>query len=157
MTNDILGQGYDCVYQRAGVVHTLVPTTYKRLCKMFLRWDRSYVREEIKFLRSIVWKRPVVTRVVALMDRIISNLRYPVLYVAIASLPALVWHDPRVLPRLLLAMGLVSALNTFHYLRSERSLDFFYGVLYSYFWFFTLSWIFPYAALTARARSWLTR
>jgi hyaluronan synthase len=62
MTNDILGQGYDCVYQRAGVVHTLVPTTYRRLCKMFLRWDRSYVREELRFLRSIVWRRPPKAR-----------------------------------------------------------------------------------------------
>ena len=56
MTNDILGQGYDCVYQRAAIVHTLVPTTYRRLCKMFLRWDRSYVREELRFMRAIVWQ-----------------------------------------------------------------------------------------------------
>ncbi|HEY0180565.1 MAG TPA: glycosyltransferase family 2 protein, partial [Dokdonella sp.] len=45
LTNDILAEGYDCIYQRAAIVHTLVPTTYSRLCKMFLRWDRSYVRE----------------------------------------------------------------------------------------------------------------
>jgi len=44
-----------------------------------------------------------------------------------------------------------------YYLKSERSWDFVYGVAYSYFSFFTLLWIFPYAVLTVRARSWLTR
>jgi len=44
-----------------------------------------------------------------------------------------------------------------YYLRSERSWDFLYGILYGYFSFFGLSWILPYAALTVRARGWLTR
>src|SRR6185312_13332901 len=48
-------------------------------------------------------------------------------------------------------------LNMLDYLRSERSLDFVCGALYTYFAFFTLFWIFPYAALTVRARAWLTR
>jgi len=30
-------------------------------------------------------------------------------------------------------------------------------VLYTYFSAFTLFWIFPYAAVTLRARAWLTR
>jgi hyaluronan synthase len=30
-------------------------------------------------------------------------------------------------------------------------------VLYAYFSAFTLFWIYPYAVLTVRARSWLTR
>jgi len=34
---------------------------------------------------------------------------------------------------------------------TEGSPDFLYGVLSSYFSFFTLFWIFPYALLTARA------
>jgi hyaluronan synthase len=62
-----------------------------------------------------------------------------------------------VLPRLMLAMGLGTAISTFHYLRSERSFEYFYAILYSYFWLFTLFWIFPYALMTARARSWMTR
>ena len=44
-----------------------------------------------------------------------------------------------------------------YFLRSERSWDVIYGVFYSYYAFFALFWIFPYALLTVRARSWLTR
>jgi hyaluronan synthase len=42
-------------------------------------------------------------------------------------------------------------------LKSERSLEFLYGVLYAYFSLFALFWIFPYAVVSVRARSWLTR
>jgi hyaluronan synthase len=51
----------------------------------------------------------------------------------------------------------MALLYTLYYLRSERSLDFVYGIAYSYFAFFALTWIFPYAMLTVRARGWLTR
>jgi hyaluronan synthase len=156
LTNLILASGHDTVYQRSAVVLTVVPATFSRLCKMFLRWDRSYVREELRFLR-IVWKRPLRIRAIALADRLITNLRYPVQYASLFLIAALVAGHPPVLVRILLAVGLVSLFNTLYYLRSERSPDFFYGVVYSYFAMFTLFWIFPYAVLTVRARSWLTR
>ena len=35
LTNAILEQGYDCVYQRAAIVHTLVPTRYASCARCF--------------------------------------------------------------------------------------------------------------------------
>lgn len=156
MTNMILESGYDTVYQRAAVVHTVVPINYWKMCKMFIRWDRSYVREELRFLR-IVWKRPLRTRLIALCDRLITNARYPVHYVSLALLVSMVATHPPMLFRILLVVGMTSFFNTLYYLRSEQSLDFFYGILYSYFAMLTLFWIFPYALFTVRARAWLTR
>lgn len=156
MTNLILARGYDTVYQRTAVVRTLVPLTYGKLCKMFLRWDRSYVREEIRFLR-IVWKRPLASRFIALYDRIITNLRYPVQLAVLLLLGALAWMHPLMLLRILVAIGLMSFFNMLYYLRSERSPDFLYGVVFSYYSAFAMFWIFPYAVLTVRARGWLTR
>jgi len=156
MTNFILEQGYDTVYQRSAVVHTVVPTRYKQLCRMYLRWDRSFVREELRFAR-IVWKRPWRWRVIALADTMITNLRYPVIYAALGMLLIGIAQDPEILLRVLVVIGLMSLLYTLYYLRSERSIDFIYGIAYSYFAFFALTWIFPYAALTLRRRGWLTR
>ncbi|HEX6550656.1 MAG TPA: glycosyltransferase [Gammaproteobacteria bacterium] len=156
MTNYILSRGYDTVYQRAAVVHTIVPITYAKLCKMFLRWDRSYVREEIRFA-WIVWKRPPGARLIAVTDAIITNMRYPMGWATLVLLIALiVWH-PLVLPRFLFAIGLMACFNMLYYLRSERSWDFVYGIFYSYYSVFALFWIMPYAVVTARARGWLTR
>ncbi|MGA9853724.1 MAG: glycosyltransferase [Gammaproteobacteria bacterium] len=156
MTNYILAQGYDTVYQRAAVVHTVVPLTYSRLCKMFLRWDRSYVREEIRFA-LIVWKRPPAARAIAVADAIVTNLRYPISWAALVLLVAIIiWH-PATLVRFLCVIGIMAAFNMLYYLRSERSWDFVYGIFYSYYSAFALFWIFPYAVLTVRAKSWLTR
>lgn len=156
LTNFILEAGFHTVYQRSAVVHTVAPETYSKLCKMFLRWDRSYIREEIRF-QSIVWKRPFGARCIALCERFITNFRYPVNYAALFLLAYLVFGKPVIFLRLIAVIGVMSFFNMLYYLRSERSLDFLYGVLYAYFAFFALFWIFPYAFLTLRARSWLTR
>jgi hyaluronan synthase len=157
LTNDILAQGYDCVYQRGAIVHTLVPTTYRRLCKMFLRWDRSYVREELRFITGIVWKRRPFARMVALADFLITNLRYPIGWATLALLASMLPVHPEVLLRFCCALLLMSAFNMLYYLRGERSWDFVYGIGYAFFSAFALFWIFPYALCTARAQGWLTR
>jgi len=46
---------------------------------MLLRWDRSYIREELRFGR-IVWSRPLGSRLLSLYESTITNLRYPVGY-----------------------------------------------------------------------------
>ncbi len=156
LTNLILSRGYDTVYQRSAVVHTVTPLNYAKLCRMFLRWDRSYVREEVQFLR-IVWARPLRARVIALCDRLITNLRYPVHYATLLLLVVTLAHHPFTIVRLLIVIGVMSFMNMLYYLRSERSPDFVYGIVYSYFSFLALFWIFPVAVFTVRSRSWLTR
>jgi hyaluronan synthase len=156
LTNYILDRGYDTVYQRSAVVRTVVPWTYTKLCRMYLRWDRSYVREEIRFTR-ILWKRPPAALAIALLDKLVTNLRYPMGYLSLVLLVLLSLQDPMTSVRFLFAMGMMSLLNMFYYLQRERSWDFLYGIFYAYFSFFTLLWIFPYAALTVRSKAWMTR
>ena len=138
------------------MVRTIVPWTYTKLCKMYLRWDRSYVREEIRLTR-IIWKRPPMALAIGLLDKFVTNLRYPVGYVSLVLLGMLSFQDPMTIVRFLFAMGMMSFLNMFYYLLREKSWDFIFGVLYAYFSCFTLLWIFPYAVLTVRSKSWMTR
>lgn len=156
LTSLVLSRGYDTVYQRSAVVHTVAPLCYGKLCRMFLRWERSYVREEVQFLR-IVWKRPRRARVIALCDRLITNLRYPVHYAVMVLLAVSLVHHPFTIVRLLIVIGVLSFVNMLYYLRSEWSPEFVYGIVYSYFAFIALFWIFPVAVFTVRSRSWLTR
>ncbi len=156
ITNFILGQGYDTVYQRSAVVHTVVPETYSRLCKMYLRWERSYIREEAHFARLLP-KRKFWPRLIAFVDVTLTNLRYPISWVTMGMLAVVFYHDPAIMIRVLLMIGLLTFLNMLYYLRSERSWDFIYGVFYSYYAFFLLPWIFPYALLTVKSKSWMTR
>ncbi len=157
LTNDVLALGYKTVYQGSAVVHTIAPETYGKLCKMYLRWDRSYIREELRLLSTIVWRLPLPALLLTLLEKGITNLRYPVGYFSLALLVTLSVGDPWTLVRVLISLGLASLFYTLYFLRSERSWEFFYGVAYAYFSAFTLLWIFPFALLTLRSRSWMTR
>jgi hyaluronan synthase len=156
MTNYLLDSGYDTVYQRTAVVRTLVPISYVKLCKMLLRWDRSYVREEIRFTR-IVWKRPWPTRLMAMFDRGVTNFRYPASYSSLGLIPLLVMQDPTITMPIVATMGAMSLFSVLYFLRTERSMSFLYGVLYTYYSAIALFWIFPYAVATVRSRKWMTR
>ena len=156
LTNNILNLGYKAVYQSTGVVHTLAPETYMKLCRMFLRWDRSYVREEIRLLK-IMWRLPISSLLLTFIEKMTTNLRYPVAYVTIALMVMMSVYDPFTIVRVLIAIGLTSTFFMLYFLRSERSKEFLYGVLFGYFSFFGLFWVFPYALMTLRNRSWMTR
>ncbi len=156
LTNDVLASGYKAVYQRTAIVQTLAPDSYRQLCKMFIRWDRSYIREEIR-LWKIMWKLPFPALVLTMFETTITNLRYPVAYGSFFLMIYLSVQDPWTIVRLLLSIGLVSIFYTLYFLHSERSREFLFGVLYAYFYFLSLLWIFPYALVTVRNRGWLTR
>ena len=156
LTNDVMRLGYDSVYQQEAVVFTVVPTSYRQLCRMFLRWDRSYIREEVRFA-AVVWKRPPLARSLALFDQLITNLRFPVMSMTLLLFGAAVFRDPLVVPRVLVSLGLISLVYCLYYLRSHRSFNVVYGIVFEYFSFFTLFWIFPWALLTVRSKGWLTR
>lgn len=157
MTNYLLEAGWDTAYQSTAVVQTVVPVNYRKLSKMFLRWDRSYVREETRLMR-ILWKRPPFARWVTFFDRLITNLQFPIGYAALVMLAVTLAATPLIGLRFLGAAGLVSLLATVYVMRSEATLrGLLYGVMFAYFSTFTMSWIMPYAFFSVRARSWLTR
>ncbi|HEX8740546.1 MAG TPA: glycosyltransferase family 2 protein [Casimicrobiaceae bacterium] len=156
LTNDIMACGFDTVYQSNAVVQTLVPTTYAGLCRMYLRWDRSHVREELRFLR-IVWKRPLASMLFAALEKAMFGLGVPIGWIGLAVLAAAIAADPAIALKALLAIGVGAAFSMLYYLCSERSMRFVHGILYAYFAFFALWWIFPWAIVTVRSRSWLTR
>ncbi|MGH8802335.1 MAG: glycosyltransferase [Casimicrobiaceae bacterium] len=156
LTNDILARGYDTVYQGNAIVHTLVPTTYGGLCRMYLRWDRSHVREELRFLR-IVWKRPLASMLFATLEKAMFGFGIPIGWIGLALFAGAASADPAIALKGLLAIGVAGAFSMLYYLCSERSMRFVHGILYAYFAFFALWWIFPWAIVTVRSRSWLTR
>ena len=156
MTNFIFSCGYNSAYQRTAVVHTIVPESYAKLCKMLLRWDRSYIKEEIRLL-GLLKKRPYPARIISIIDVFITNLRFPISYLSLGLLVYFSIQNPLTLIYVLSMIGFISMLNVVYYLRIEKSWDFVYGIFYSYFALFALFWIFPYAMFTVRSRAWMTR
>jgi hyaluronan synthase len=156
-TNLILQQGYDTVYQRSAVVYTTVPETYKGMCRMFLRWDRSNFRESYLQMRYMFSRYRDQHRLLPIVDFFVRELEFPLSCVFIPLLLISIAFSPLVLLKFLTALALVSFILTTYYLSAERDMDFVYGVLYTFFAFFFVRWIKPYAFLTLRDGRWLTR
>ncbi|MDF4201639.1 glycosyltransferase family 2 protein [Maribacter sp. SA7] len=158
MTNMILKQGFHVLFQRNAFAYTNVPEKYKGLYKMFIRWGRSNVRENIqmsKYVFTNFRKGPKTgTRLLFFSQFSRIVLCYPfVLFMLVFVLT----H-----PLLFLSSTFVSilVLSTFpvlfyakRYSLSESVWAYSYSVLFT----FGLFWITPYAIATASRSGWLTR
>jgi len=157
LTNFILRGGFYTYYQRTALVYTLVPETYRGVCNMYLRWERGNVRESIVQLGYLFTRYRTKYRLLPIVEFFLAQLEYPLTLLFFALLIASVALYPPLLFKVLALLGLGSLLNLIYYLWLERDLEFVYGVIYSYYAFFLLQWIYPYACVTVRDRHWLTR
>ncbi len=157
LTNFVLRSGFYSVYQRSAIVHTLVPETYKGLCKMYLRWERGNVRESFVQMGYLFTKYRTKHRLLPIVDFFMTQIEFPLTYLFLGLLLGSIVVYPLVFVKFLAALGVISAVYMIYYVVLEKDLDFIYGVIYSYYAFFLLQWIYPYAFLTVRNRHWLTR
>ncbi len=157
LTNIVLCAGFDTVYQRTAIVRTLAPSTYRQLYRMFLRWDRSFIVEGFSFAKFMFKPWRAERRFEPAVHFVIGNLRLVLLYLGLAALPALAVAHPRILVPIGVSTFIGGLFTAFYYLRSDRSLRFFYGVLYTFYWSLLLQWIMPWAIVTIRDERWGTR
>jgi hyaluronan synthase len=157
LTNYVLRQGFYAVYQRTALVHTVVPETYNGLCKMFLRWDRSNFRESLVQLGFIFSKYRTKDRLLPVADFFVTQMEFPLTYLFLGLLWFSLAVYPIVMVKFFAGLGVLTMLYMLYYLSQERDWEFIYGIIYSYFAFFALNWVQPYAFLTIRNSRWLTR
>jgi hyaluronan synthase len=157
LTNFILKSGYYTYYQRSAVVYTLVPETYAGVCRMYLRWERGNVRESCVMLGYLFTRYRKKYRLMPIVECLLTQLEGPLACFFFALVMFSIAVYPPILFKLLMLLGIGSSVGLIYYLCLERDLEFFYGVFYSYYAFFLLQWIFPYAFFTVRDRRWLTR
>ncbi len=157
LTNVVLRAGYDTVYQRTAIVRTLMPQRYHQLCRVLVRWDRSLIVEGFSFARFMFNKRAGRRRVVPAVAFALSNLRLLLFVSSMTVLPALLLQSPGTLVRSLAVGALLAIFAPLYYLRTERSPRFLYGVVYTFYSFFLLQWILPWALFTVRDERWGTR
>lgn len=158
MTNLILSSGYHVVFQREALVYTKVPVRYGGLCKMFLRWARSNVRETLvmtSFAFTRFRKTPAKgARVNLLLGwfSLTAGEVFKVIGLAYLVASPLIYG-----PYLLMGAATASLVPCLVYALRYRKSDCLWAVPYSIFWVLGMSWISLYALFTARRSSWLTR
>jgi hyaluronan synthase len=157
LTNIVLRQGYDTVYQRTAAIHTLAPTTYRQLSRMFLRWDRSYIVEGFSFAKFMFTRYRTKNRVLPIITFVIANLRLILFFWGLFELPFVFATDVGTHIQAAVALCLGALFTGGYYLRVERSFRFVYGLLYAVYSVLLLQWILPWALITVRDERWGTR
>ncbi|MEM6790330.1 MAG: glycosyltransferase family 2 protein [Myxococcota bacterium] len=157
LTNLMLRRGLRVVFQSNAAVLTKVPTHYRGLWRMLLRWARSNIRETM-VLGGFVFRRfrrqgrtPIrVLFVHHAIGLALAGLAFP------ATIAAIVLH-PVVLVWLafasLLTASVPAAVYAFRRQSRGSGWAFGWGLLST----FALSWVTPFALLTPHRTGWLTR
>ena len=158
MTNMILKQGYTVLFQKNAVVLTSVPEQYTGLYKMFIRWGRSNVRENIMMAKYVFKDFRNESKFGARLLFMNQSLRI------LLTIPFLLFmffliatHPLLFLSSTLLGILIVSSFPVLFYAKRYSLGEAFWAYSYSIFYTFTLFWIAPYALITANKRGWLTR
>lgn len=158
MTNMILKQGYHVLFQRNAYVLTNIPEKYKGLYKMFIRWERSNVRENI-MMSQFAFKNfrsgaKLGTRLLLISQWLRMVMVYPALLVMLIFM---LMHPLLFISSTLSTILLVSSLPAFFYARKYNIAEAFWAYSYSVFYTFALFWIAPYSIATVKRNGWLTR
>ena len=158
MTNMILKQGLHVLFQRNAVVLTNVPEEYVGLYKMFIRWGRSNVRENLMMAQYVFKDFRKESKFGARLLFINQSLKiimaYPFLLFMLFFIAV---HPVLFFSSTLLSILIVSTFSVLFYAKRYSLSEAFWAYSYSIFYTFSLFWITPYAIATANKRGWLTR
>lgn len=158
MTNMILKQGFYVLFQRNAYVLTNIPEKFSSLHKMFTRWERSNVRENLMMSKFAFTPfrdgSRSGTRLLLLNQWMGMITAYPILLI---MLILLISHPVLFLSSTLLSILIFSTLPAFFYAKKYNISEAFWAYTYSIFYTFGLFWVTPYAMATANRRGWLTR
>ncbi len=158
MTNMILKQGYETMFQSNAHVLTQVPERYKGLSKMFIRWGRSNVRENIMMSRFVFSnfrnEGKAGARLLFVNQWIKLIMAYPAI---VLMLMFLVSYPLLSICATLVSILIFGSIPVMIYARRYQFSRSVWAYPYALFFAFGLFWITPYAIATAGRRGWLTR
>ncbi|WP_339847122.1 glycosyltransferase family 2 protein [uncultured Dokdonia sp.] len=158
MTNMILSQGKHVLFQKNAFAYTNVPENYKGLYKMFIRWGRSNVRENIAMAKYVFTdfrkESKAGTRLLFISQSLEIIMTYPFLAFMLFFIAT---HPVLFLTSTLVSILILSTFPALFYGKKYNIAESFYAYSYSLLYTFGLFWITPYAIATAGKSGWLTR
>lgn len=158
MTNMILKQGKHVLFQKNAVAYTNVPEQYPGLYKMFIRWGRSNVRENIAMAKYVFTDFKEGSKLGSRLLFFTQASRIIMCYPFVAFMLFFVLTHPLLfLGSTLLSILIISTFSVLFYAYRYEIKESVWAYTYSILYTFALFWITPYAIATASRRGWLTR
>jgi hyaluronan synthase len=158
ITNLLLENGWNTVYQSTAMVYTDCPNVLSGLVKQQIRWARSSQRETLRSLKWL-WKRPFT------LFQYTTDMLTPVLFAVLTiftlynlftgngSIHIPLWAS---LPLAIIGMSMTVGLKQYpHLLMNPR--DIFFLPVYAIFLMLVLTPIRIYGLFTMKDNGWMTR
>jgi len=158
LTNLIIKSGYKSLFQKNALVYTKVPTMYKTLKNMLIRWERGDIRENI-IMTKFIFKNfrnfnLFHIRIISLNQLISNFLAIPLFLIMII----MCFYYPRLfISSSILSTCIISIGPALYYAYNVDIKKSFWIFSYNIFYAFFLFWIIPYSILTLKKGNWLTR
>ncbi len=160
----ILMANYKVRFQQNAIAFTTIPTDYVRLCRMYLRWIRSDIRENIRMAHAVVsgsihhWTPRMLVLQLNLLFLDLSILA-PLVAIP-GTVTFMIIHITNA-PMILMMMALAAlgwgVIPAVIYAERYSPLKSLWAFGYCLFYFFCLSWVPVYSIFTLRNGSWMTR
>ncbi|WP_417936259.1 glycosyltransferase [Flagellimonas ochracea] len=158
LTNMILKRGHHVLFQRNAYAYTKVPENYRGLYKMFIRWGRSNVRENIAMSKYVFTNFRKDSKFGARLLFISQSVDIMMSYPAMAFMLFFVFSHPILfLSSTLFGVLLFTTFPVIFYARRYNLSESFWAYSYSILYTFGLFWITPYSIATVNKGGWLTR
>ncbi len=158
MTNLILRQGYSVLYQKNATVYTNVPVKYKNLCKMFIRWARSNIRENLvmgTFIFTRFREKSATGARINFTLQFLAMVKSP--FLMVGTLGCLFFRPFEFGLSALMGVLVYSTVSAVFYWWRCRGSEGLWAYAYGLFWMVGLFWISIYALITPHRTGWLTR
>ena len=152
---------YKVVYQKTAIGYTIVPTNYFKLCKMFIRWIRGDIRQNIFLFIPIIksiFKKTVYNKYLLLFNYIMMNiwLLSPFImfiYFIFSFYLGIFWYCFYTF----IFTILWSSLPAYIYMKQKNRHNILYTYIFGFINLLTVIWLIPYCWFTINKSGWLTR
>ncbi|UYW01146.1 glycosyltransferase family 2 protein [Flavobacterium agricola] len=158
LTTMVFKNGWNVLFQKEARVFTNIPTGYKQLYKMFLRWERSNVRELLymgKFIFTDFRKGNKIAERIIYLEQCMQLL-FAIPFV-LAWLLLLVNFPVLTIITTVVGCFFSTSEKVSFYAFNYKSTEAIWAYSYSIFFVFTLFWVVPYSIITVKKGGWLTK
>ncbi len=160
LSSMVIREGYYVTYQNNAVAYTKMPTNYRTLCKMLIRWCRSDVRENFLMLGFVFSPKAnfdlcLVVLLVNLVFQSVSIL-LPAFFLPLL-ISGLFIHPLACLQYTFVSCIFWSAIPAWIYAFNYNRREAVWSCVYGFYSIPMLSWISVYSFFTMRNSKWLTR
>lgn len=153
LTNFLLKNGYDTLYNPLAISYTIVPDNMKQFLKQQMRWKKSWLRECL-IASTFIWKRHPIMSFSFYLAAILTLVAPAVVFRVMVWYPYQTHEFPYFY---LFGLLLMSVIYGAYYNVYIKDRIWVYGVIFTFFYTLILIWQLPYAILTIRDPRWGTR